>query len=199
MTIQDDKQKGFKIQSVPDIGTVDVVVSTNFDKPNANGVIYSKATMTKAVEEFNKKAPVIGELGYPSSGQSNQINLDRASYVINNLRIDDDKIIAEMQLLSAIGQSNQINLDKASHVIHNLRIDGDKIIAKMQLLSTPKGNIVKELINTGTSVGGMGMRGYGRVSLDESGNKVVKDFTLITFDVVGYPLPGCEFPEDFEV
>ena len=46
-----------------------------------------------------------------------------------------------------------INLDRVSHMITSLREDGSNYIGKAKILDTPMGNIVKNLIDEGASLG----------------------------------------------
>ena len=53
-----------------------------------------------------------------------------------------------------------INLDRVSHMITSLREDGSNYIGKAKILDTPMGNIVKNLIDEGASLG-VSSRGLG--------------------------------------
>ena len=68
--------------------------------PNRNGRIYSEAVISGEIEKFNAKAPVIGEFGSPTGDEHFSINLSRASHLIHELKIKDDKIYADVQILS---------------------------------------------------------------------------------------------------
>src|SRR6056300_64954 len=75
-----------------------------------------------------------------------------------------------------------INLDRVSHMITEMDIDGANGIGKLKLLPTPMGNICKTLIESGCNLG-VSSRGSGNVN-DEG---VVKDFEIITVDIVANP------------
>lgn len=87
-------------------------------------------------------------------------------------------------------QSLQINLDRISHVITEMRMDGNNAVGKAKLLGTPKGNIAKELVNSGVKIG-VSSRGAGQVN--EGGG--VSDFNFITVDLVATPSAPGAMPE----
>tara|TARA_R100001509_G_C4863507_1_gene214246 strand:- start:634 stop:1281 length:648 start_codon:yes stop_codon:yes gene_type:complete len=80
-----------------------------------------------------------------------------------------------------------INLERVSHMIKELKEDGNNFIGKAKIMDTPYGNIVKNLMSEGATLG-VSTRGMG--SLEErNGVKVVKDdFYLATAaDIVADP------------
>lgn len=87
-------------------------------------------------------------------------------------------------------QTLTINLDRVSHVITELKMDGNNAFGKAKMLSTPMGNIAKELINSGVSLG-VSSRGAGQVS--ESGG--VSAFQFVTVDIVAQPSAPEAFPK----
>lgn len=86
-------------------------------------------------------------------------------------------------------QSLNINLDRISHVITELDISGSNAIGKAKLLNTPMGNIAKELVNSGVSLG-VSSRGAGAVN--ESGG--VTGFNFVTVDIVAQPSAPGAYP-----
>lgn len=86
-------------------------------------------------------------------------------------------------------QSLNINLDRISHVITELDINGSNAIGKAKLLGTPMGNIAKELVASGVSLG-VSSRGAGAVS--ESGG--VSGFNFVTVDIVANPSAPGAYP-----
>ena len=86
-------------------------------------------------------------------------------------------------------QSLNINLDRISHVITELNIQGSNAIGKAKLLSTPMGNIAKELVASGVSLG-VSSRGAGAVN--ESGG--VTGFNFVTVDIVAQPSAPGAYP-----
>ena len=81
-----------------------------------------------------------------------------------------------------------INLDRASHLIKELVRDGDNFVGKAKIMDTPMGNIVKNLMNEGASLG-VSSRGMGTLKQGKNGaQEVQKDFYLATAaDIVADP------------
>ena len=83
-----------------------------------------------------------------------------------------------------------INLDRVSHIITEMDTDGANGIGKLKLLPTPMGNICKTLIESGCNLG-VSSRGSGNVN-DEG---IVKDFEIITVDIVANPSAPSAYPD----
>jgi len=86
-----------------------------------------------------------------------------------------------------------INLERVSHLITDLREDGNRYVGKAKILDTPYGNIVKNFIDSGVSLG-VSSRGMGSVLASKDGINVVQDdFRLATAaDIVADPsAPGA--------
>ena len=83
-----------------------------------------------------------------------------------------------------------INLDRVSHIITEMDTDGANGIGKLKLLPTPMGNICKTLIESGCNLG-VSSRGSGNV--DDKG--IVKDFEIITVDIVANPSAPSAYPD----
>ena len=83
-------------------------------------------------------------------------------------------------------ESTVINLKNVSHLITEYFWDGDNVIGKIEVLPTPSGNILKELIKNGITVG-VSSRGMG--SLEDKGGvmEVQDDFELLCWDFVSTP------------
>ena len=83
-------------------------------------------------------------------------------------------------------ESTVINLKSVSHLITEYFWDGDNVIGKIEILPTPSGNILKELIKNGITVG-VSSRGMG--SLEDRGGvmEVQDDFELLCWDFVSTP------------
>lgn len=86
-------------------------------------------------------------------------------------------------------QTLSINLDRVSHVITEMRMEGSNALGKAKMLNTPMGNIARELINSGVSLG-VSSRGAGQVN--ESGG--VSGFQFVTVDVVAQPSAPSAYP-----
>ena len=84
-------------------------------------------------------------------------------------------------------ESPIVSLKNASHVVKDLYWDGDDLMGKVELLNTPAGNIVKEIIKGGHTIG-ISSRGTGSVSQTNEGHlQVQDDFELVCWDFVSNP------------
>ena len=83
-------------------------------------------------------------------------------------------------------ESTVINLKNVSHLVTDYGWDGDQLMGKIEILPTPSGNILKELIKNGVTVG-VSSRGMG--SLEQRGDimEVQDDFELLCWDFVSTP------------
>ena len=92
-------------------------------------------------------------------------------------------------------ESTVVNLKNVSHIINEYWWDGDQVMGKIEILPTPSGNILKELIKNGCTVG-VSSRGMG--SLEQRGEimEVQDDFELLCWDFVSTPSnPGSYMHE----
>ena len=96
-----------------------------------------------------------------------------------------------VQIRNAVGEldhpdSQVINLKNVSHLINEVWWDGDKIFGKIEILNTPSGNIVKNLLKAGITIG-VSSRGMG--SLKQVGEvlEVQDDFSILCWDIVSNP------------
>lgn len=84
-------------------------------------------------------------------------------------------------------ESAVVSLKNASHIVKHLRWDGDDLIGIVELLNTPAGNIVKEIIKAGHTIG-ISSRGTGSVQQTNEGHlEVQDDFELVCWDFVSNP------------
>jgi|TARA_R100000084_G_scaffold88481_1_gene42619 hypothetical protein len=84
-------------------------------------------------------------------------------------------------------ESPVVSLKNASHIVKNLYWDGDDLMGKVELLNTPSGNIVKEIIKAGHTIG-ISSRGTGSVQQTNEGTlEVQDDFELVCWDFVSNP------------
>tara|TARA_R110000823_G_scaffold277564_1_gene396083 strand:- start:412 stop:990 length:579 start_codon:yes stop_codon:yes gene_type:complete len=84
-------------------------------------------------------------------------------------------------------ESAVVSLKNASHIVKSLRWDGDDLIGIVELLNTPSGNIVKEIIKAGHTIG-ISSRGTGSVQQTNEGHlEVQDDFELVCWDFVSNP------------
>ena len=84
-------------------------------------------------------------------------------------------------------ESAVVSLKNASHVVKELWWDGDDLMGKVELLNTPSGNIVKEILRGGHTIG-ISSRGTGSVTQTNEGTLMVQpDFELCAWDFVSNP------------
>ena len=84
-------------------------------------------------------------------------------------------------------ESPVVSLKNASHIVKELWWDGDDLMGKVELLNTPAGNIVKEIIKAGHTIG-ISSRGTGSVQQTNEGQlEVQPDFELVCWDFVSNP------------
>lgn len=84
-------------------------------------------------------------------------------------------------------ESAIVSLKNASHIIKELWWKGDELMGRVELLNTPSGNIVKEIIRAGHTIG-ISSRGTGSVQQTNEGTlEVQPDFELVCWDFVSNP------------
>ena len=84
-------------------------------------------------------------------------------------------------------ESPVVSLKNASHIVKELYWKGDDLMGKVELLNTPAGNIVKEIIKAGHTIG-ISSRGTGSVNQTNEGQlEVQPDFELVCWDFVSNP------------
>jgi hypothetical protein len=84
-------------------------------------------------------------------------------------------------------ESAIVSLKNASHVVKELWWEGDDLMGKLELLNTPSGNIVREIVKGGHTIG-ISSRGTGSVTQTNEGTLMVQpDFELVCWDFVSNP------------
>lgn len=85
-------------------------------------------------------------------------------------------------------ESAVVELKNTSHIVRDVAWKGDDVVGTVEILNTPSGNILKELIKAGCTVG-ISSRGMGSVKESNSGRTVTveDDFDLICWDFVSNP------------
>ena len=84
-------------------------------------------------------------------------------------------------------ESPIVSLKNASHIVKELWWKGDDLMGRVELLNTPAGNIVKEIIKAGHTIG-ISSRGTGSVQQTNEGTlEVQPDFELVCWDFVSNP------------
>ena len=81
-----------------------------------------------------------------------------------------------------------VELKNTSHIVRDVYWKGDDVMGKVEILKTPAGNILKELLEAGCTVG-ISSRGMGSVKESNNGKTVTveDDFDLICWDFVSNP------------
>ena len=130
------------------------------ERKNANGRVYPKAVMEKAVNRFEREfmntGTAMGELEHPPRPN---VKLEEAAIVIESLKWDTN---------------------------------GIDIMGRAKVLNTPKGQILKGLLEGGIKLG-VSSRGLGSLKKLRNGlMEVQSDFRLGAIDVVSTPSgDGC--------
>lgn len=84
-------------------------------------------------------------------------------------------------------ESAIVSLKNASHVVKDLWWEGEDLMGRVELLNTPSGNIVKEIVKGGHTIG-ISSRGTGSVTQTNEGTLMVQpDFELVCWDFVSNP------------
>ncbi len=84
-------------------------------------------------------------------------------------------------------ESAIVSLKNASHVVKDLWWEGEDLMGRVELLNTPAGNIVKEIVKGGHTIG-ISSRGTGSVTQTNEGTLMVQpDFELVCWDFVSNP------------
>lgn len=132
--------------------------------------------------------------------QAEQKNRNGRMYPINVLKKEADRYIQEyVNRNRAYGELGHpdgptINLERVSHMIKELRQEGNDFVGKAKIMDTPYGNIVKNLMMEGATLG-VSTRGMGTLEERSDGTRVVKDdFYLATAaDIVADPSAPSAF------
>jgi len=126
--------------------------------------------------------------------QGNIQNRNGRLYPVSVLQKEAERYMKEsVQQNRAYGelghpQGPSINLDRVSHMIKELRQDGNNFYGRAKIMDTPMGNIVKNLMDEGASLG-VSTRGMGSIKENKQGfMEVQDDFHLATAaDIVADP------------
>ena len=82
--------------------------------------------------------------------------------------------------------SSVVELKNTSHIVRDVWWDGNDVMGKVEILKTPAGNILKELLEAGCTVG-ISSRGMGSVKESKGVVIVEDDFDLVCWDFVSNP------------
>ena len=127
--------------------------------------------------------------------QGNKRNQNQRVYPVNEIdravKTLNDQLGGGYSVLGEVDHPDdlKINLDRVSHMIMKMWMDGDDGHGKLKILPTPMGQLVKTMLESGVKLG-VSSRGSGDV--DNDGH--VKDFEIITVDVVAQPSAPGAYP-----
>lgn len=125
--------------------------------------------------------------------QADVQNRNDRIYPYRIMKRQNDKFFQMIKQGRGLGQLDhpqtfQVNLRNASHLFTDLWWQGKTVFGKFVVLPTPKGQILKTLLNNGVKLG-FSSRGAGSViqSYGGSPDVVDDDFDLVTYDAVSWP------------
>ena len=127
--------------------------------------------------------------------QCNKRNQNQRVYPVNEIdravKTLNDQLGGGYSVLGEVDHPDdlKINLDRVSHMIMKMWMDGDDGHGKLKILPTPMGQLVKTMLESGVKLG-VSSRGSGDVDTDGR----VKDFEIITVDVVAQPSAPGAYP-----
>ena len=157
----------------------------------------------KLIKEVTEEIQYIAEINEETGKKSHFIegvflqaditNRNGRRYPMETMRKEVDRYIKEsIDKKRAMGELGHpegptLNLDRVSHMITSLKEDGTNWVGRAKILDTPMGNIVKNLIDEGASLG-VSSRGMGSLKEVDGVNEVQEDFMLATAaDIVADP------------
>jgi len=162
--------------------------------------------ITEVVEDIQiiTEATEDGKKNYFIEGifmQGNIKNRNGRMYPVDTLEREvkrySDEYISKNRAYGELGhpQGPTINLDRVSHMIKEMYKDGDNFRGKAKIMDTPMGNIVKNLMDEGATLG-VSSRGMGSLKAKNGANEVQDDFYLATAgDIVADPSAPDAFVE----
>jgi hypothetical protein len=145
-------------------------------------------TMLKEAEEKHGRFLVNGVLQRANAKNQNgrvypKNILEREVEKYKNREIRENRAYGELDH----PESAVVELKNTSHIVRDVNWKGDDVVGTVEILNTPAGNILKELIKAGCTVG-ISSRGMGSVKqIGEDTVAVENDFDLICWDFVSNP------------
>lgn len=106
---------------------------------------------------------------YPEKILENEVNRYRKD------KIDTNRALGEL----SHSTNTSVDPNLASHKIISLIKEGKNFVGKAKVLSTPKGQIIKSLLDDGVSLG-VSSKGLGSLNSKDGCNYVGEDYKLIT-------------------
>lgn len=148
--------------------------------------------VTETIEEGNGKSLYMKGIFIEGDVRNQNNRIYTKDEIHSAVKAINEKIKGGYSVLGEADHPDDlnINLDRVSHMITEMDTDGANGIGKLKLLPTPMGNICKTLIESGCHLG-VSSRGSGNVN--DSG--IVKDFEIITVDIVANPSAPSAYPD----
>jgi len=138
-----------------------------------------------------------GALIFPAKLQeSDAVNGNGRIYPHETLLREVKNYIKLVKEGRAIGECDHpdesvINLKNASHMVNRLWWDGKNLLGSIKVLSTPSGDVLRGLYESGVMFG-FSSRALGSLKEDKGSQIVQEDLQLICFDAVSEPsAPGA--------
>ena len=151
-----------------------VVEAVQSDKEGGHKSLYMKGVFIQGgVRNFNERVYPVREIAKA---------VDRVTEILSK----GESVLGECDHPEEL----TINLDRVSHLITQMWMDGPNGMGKLKILPTPKGNIIKTLIEADVKLG-VSSRGVGNV--DDRGE--VSGFEIITVDIVARPSAPDAYPK----
>lgn len=122
--------------------------------------------------------------------RADDVNGNGRIYPYELLKEQEEEYQKLIQANRAIGELDhpeyiEVKASEASHMITEMWWEGKTLMGKLKVLSTPKGQVLRSLIDDGVQLG-ISSRGLGSIS-KKGGNIYVDEFKLMCFDVVHEP------------
>lgn len=104
------------------------------------------------------------------------------------------KFIRERRAMGEIDHpdSSVVELKNVSHIVTEAVMQGNEVVGTIEILDTPGGQILKNLVNNGITLG-ISSRGVGSTKREGDHDVVQEDFQLICFDMVSEPSTNQAF------
>jgi hypothetical protein len=128
--------------------------------------------------------------------KANTLNQNGRIYPFDILKREVEnyqKFIKEGRALGELDHpdSSVVSLVNVSHCVRKAYMEGDTVFGTIEVLSTPKGQILQSLIESGIKIG-ISSRGVGSTRRRGEHQEVQDDFQLICWDIVSEPsTPGA--------
>jgi len=127
--------------------------------------------------------------------QGDKINHNQRVYPLTEIARAVESVKSRLeQGYSVLGEADhpddlQVNIDRVSHMVTEMWMDGSDGFGKLKILTTPMGNIIRTLLESGVKLG-VSSRGSGNVGSDGK----VSGFEIVTVDVVAQPSAPEAYP-----